>query len=117
MKIIVKDVIGVNAISMQSGKLLYDRMHDSLLKKDSVELDFNEVEIFASPFFNASIGLLLKDIKIEELQKNLKLINLSDVGRQLLNHVIANAINYYNKETRLAASLKELDDDIGKGTR
>ena len=94
----VKDIIGVNAISMQSGSLLYKEISPLLLAKKSIILDFEGVELFASPFFNSGIGLLLKDIEISTLQNILKIENLSPVGHQLLNHVISNAINFYSAD-------------------
>lgn len=81
---------------MQSGHHLYEKISAPLISgKENVEIDFLEVELFASPFFNASIGFLIKDITVTDLQQRLKIINLSDVGKQTLNHVIANAIKYY----------------------
>lgn len=110
MRVIAKEIVGENAISMQSGKNLYEKISRELISGGSVEIDFSGVKIFASPFFNASIGLLLKDINIDELQKRLSIINLSAVDRHLLNHVIANAIEYYKVETKIAETL----EDIGK---
>lgn len=111
MKILVTDIVGQNAISMQSGKNLYEKISKPLLSTESVELDFGGVKLFASPFFNASIGLLLKDIQVSDLQKHLSFINLSEVGRQLLNHVIANAIKYYAMEGTSIAAMKKIIKD------
>jgi hypothetical protein len=110
MKLNVKDIVGSNAISMQSGERLYNEIHQPLL-----DGEFTGVDLFASPFFNASIGLALKDINIEDLQKNLELLNFSPVGRQLLNHVIANAINFYNKDSGLADILNAMDKNPDQG--
>jgi hypothetical protein len=115
MKLNVKDIVGSNAISMQSGERLYNEIHQPLLDGEKVQLDFTGVDLFASPFFNASIGLALKDINIEDLQKNLELLNFSPVGRQLLNHVIANAINFYNKDSGLADILNAMDKNPDQG--
>lgn len=106
VEINAKEVVGVNAISMQSGKHLYNKIAKLLISGKDVNLDFSEVELFASPFFNASIGLLLKDIKIDDLQLHLKIINLSPVGNQLLNHVIENAIKYYGMENQSIDDMK-----------
>lgn len=106
MKIIAKEVIGVNAISMQSGQRIYDLIAKSILGGEAVEIDFNSVELFATPFFNASIGLLIKDINIEKLKQRLVFTNLSPVGKELLNHVIANAIKYYEKEASAEENLQ-----------
>ena len=97
MKLIVKDIVGPNAISMQSGHLLYEQIDKTILAGEHVELDFEGVSLFASPFFNASIGFLLKDINVDDLKSRLVILNISEVGRQLLNHAIANAIKFYQK--------------------
>lgn len=106
IKIFAKEIVGENAISMQSGKNLYERLFKPLMSGEEIEVDFNGVELFASPFFNASIGFLLKDIEVSALQKKLKLTNLSTVGHQLLNHVISNAIKYYEKEAKSEEAMK-----------
>ena len=111
MKILANEIVGPNAISLQSGKNLYVKISKPLFSNESVVLDFKGVELFASPFFNASIGLLLKDIQLEDLQKQLKFVNLSEVGRQLLNHVIGNAIKYYEMESASIDKMKNIIKD------
>lgn len=106
MKIIAREAIGTNAISMQSGRRLYELIAGPILGGEAVEVDFDSVELFASPFFNASIGLLIKDININELKEKLIVSNLSPVGKQLLNHVIANAIKFYEKEANADEELQ-----------
>ena len=82
---------------MSSGTKLYQQIQPILSKNQPIELDFNQVELYASPFFNASVGLLLKDISIEELLRLMKIEHINDVGKDLLNHVIDNALEYYAK--------------------
>lgn len=106
MKIIAKEIVGENAISMQSGQHLYEKISKPLISGEEVEIDFQGVELFASPFFNASIGYLIQDIKVTDLQQRLKIINLSEVGRQLLNLVISNAIKYYERKGKAEEDLK-----------
>ncbi|MFZ2407246.1 MAG: STAS-like domain-containing protein [Methylobacter sp.] len=106
MKIIAKNILGKNAISMQSGQNLYEKISTPLISGEEVEIDFQDVELFASPFFNASIGYLIKDIKVTDLQERLKIINLSTVGRQLLNHVISNAIKYYENTDKAEENMQ-----------
>jgi hypothetical protein len=98
MIICAKDLLGKNAISMQSGKNLYEKIYEPLKAGQVVEIDFDGIELFATPFFNASIGYLLKDISIDDLKKILIFSNLSNIGKQLLNHVIANAIEFYTQK-------------------
>ncbi|WP_278419980.1 STAS-like domain-containing protein [Stutzerimonas kunmingensis] len=106
-RIKVFELTGKNAISMQSGEKLYNALQSQLTLNNSLLVDFEGVELFASPFFNASIGLLLKDISIESLQQKLSVINLSDVGRDLLNHVIANAIAFYGDSEKISNAIDQ----------
>lgn len=54
-------MIGANCITLDDGQQVYNAIHPELTAGHPVELDFDRVEIFASPFFNAAIGQLLKD--------------------------------------------------------
>lgn len=112
MKLIAKEIVGEHAISMQSGQILYSNLQESFGKDKKVQIDFEGVKFFASPFFNASIGYLLKDMDVAQLKDRVEIINLSDVGRSLLNLVIANAINFYkNKgESNLSIITKNADE-------
>lgn len=106
-RIFVFELAGKNAISMQNGDKLYKLIHPHLLAGDSIAIDFNGVSLFASPFFNASIALLLKDIPLEKLQKQISFENLNDVGRDLLNHAIGNAISFYNNSETVSKAIDQ----------
>lgn len=93
----VFDLIGKNAISMQTGDKIYVILREKIINGEQVTLDFDGVTLFASPFFNSAIGRLLQDNEISKLQQQLKFEHLDEIGRNLLNLVIRNAINYYNK--------------------
>lgn len=93
----VYDVIGKNAISMKSGDKIYQLIIENINKREKTTLDFNEVDLFASPFFNTAVGHLLKDMELQELQEQLQFENLDGVGKDLLNLVISNALNFYKK--------------------
>ena len=109
----IVELVGKNAISIQSGKKLYAEISSLVISGEKVELNFEGVSL-ASPFLNASIGLLLRDISVKDLQAQLSFPGISDVGRGLLNHVIGNAIIFYgdsdNVKKGIDASLEEGDD-------
>ncbi|OZY39224.1 hypothetical protein CJF43_24100 [Pseudomonas fragi] len=107
----VFELTGRNAISMQNGEKLYKALHKNLIEGDRIEVNFEKVTLFASPFFNASIGLLLKDISVEKLQQQLSVTNLSDVGRDLLNHVISNAIIFYKNSDNVSKAIDQNEVD------
>lgn len=103
LKIIVKDLIDSNiAVSMPIGDKLYQKLLEVWDSSDSIEIDFMNIDTLATPFFNASIARLLKDHTIDNLQQKLKISNLSDGGRHLLNRVIDNAIAFYANPDRMA---------------
>lgn len=98
MKLDIYELIGENCITLEDGQKIYDRIHPKLLAGHIVELDFARVGVYASPFFNAAIGQLLKDIKAEDLNRLLKVLNLVPADRTALKLVIENSKQYYSDE-------------------
>lgn len=95
LKIEMVDLIGKSALSMGVGGILHDKILPHLRNGTSLELDFNGIQFYSSSFFNASIGLLLKEFSIEDIQRLIKLKNMSDNGRSILNYVVHHAIHFY----------------------
>ena len=95
MHINVKGLVGENAMTLDDGDAIYARIHDPLTKGETVELDFDGVQVFASPFFNAGIGRLLGELTTDTLNAHLKFEHLSDFGARVLRRVIENAKDYY----------------------
>lgn len=109
----IKTRIGKNCITIDDGQKIYQEIHKSLLKNNTINLDFKGVEVFASPFFNAAIGQLLKDIEPETLNKNLKVLSISDSGLETMKRVIENSKKYYsNSDYRktIGALLEEFSE-------
>ncbi|AVI83913.1 STAS-like domain-containing protein [Pseudomonas syringae pv. aptata] len=109
----VRDIVGTNAISMNSGGKLKTSIIEAWQAEEKIELDFKGVDIFASPFFNASIGALLKDKDIKALQQKLVFEGISDHGKRLLNLVIGNALKFYSDtsgNTGLGLDAAQKDD-------
>ena len=94
----ISSIIGKNCITSEDGQKIYELIHPRLLSGNLVELDFTGVDIFASPFFNAAIGQLLKDIQLETIEGLLELTNLNLVGQQLDRKVRENAKSYYSND-------------------
>lgn len=101
MKVMVKEIIGENCITLADGEKIFQMIHDDLINHRNVELNFAGVSVFASPFFNSSIGQLLKDNSPEDLNKNLKILDISPNGDITMRRVIENSKNFYsNREYR-----------------
>jgi len=114
MKISVIEDIGKNCITLDAGKKLYDLIYPRLSVGEDVTLNFDGVAVFASPFFNAAIGHLLKDIDADVLNEHLHFESLTSTGLEVLKRVIENSRNYYsNPEAREALNdiLKSQSED------
>jgi hypothetical protein len=95
VNIFVNRFVGANALTMTDGQRLYGEIHPPLLAHETVVLDFEGVNIFATPFFNAAIGRLLFDLSADVLRDRLVIKNLSALGASTLRNVIENAKEYY----------------------
>jgi STAS-like domain of unknown function (DUF4325) len=93
--ILVSHIIGDYGITLDDGDTLYNTIAPLLSDGFSITLDFQNVTIFASPFFNASIGRLFATFSEDFLKTNLNRINLSSAGQGTLHRVIENAKVYY----------------------
>ena len=110
----VHELVGENAITLDDGQAVYDRIAPALKDHQPVEVDFSEVEVFASPFFNSAAGQLLNDISPEELNRLVKFTNLNPAGKAVLKRVIENAKQYYASPDYRAAqeeALKKLAEE------
>jgi len=113
MHLTIKDIIGPRCIVKEDGQRVYDVIHDTLKKKETVTLDFSGVTQFASPFFNFAIGQLLKDIKEDDLRHLLQIENLDPPGRLVVERVIENASRYHTD----VDYRKIVDDILGQQAR
>ncbi len=85
----------------------------SVTAGSTVELNFKGVQVFASPFFNAAIGQLLRDISTAKLNDLLKVVDLPPNGVDTLKRVIENSREFYTSgENRKAVTeaLKREDE-------
>ncbi len=95
MEISIKDNIGPRCIIKEDGQKVFDEIFKALKSGETVTLDFEGVNQFASPFFNFAIGQLLKDIKEEDLRRLLHIKNINETGMLVVERVIENAAKYH----------------------
>lgn len=108
--ILIRDFLDSDvAVSYSNGEKLYNFLQVEFDKADKINLDFSSIKAYATPFFNASIGYLLKDKTINELKEKLDFQNLSENGFFILNRVIKNSIEYYNNKEKIDRAL--IDED------
>jgi len=91
----VYEITGKFATDSDSGQDLYEMIYPHLEKGEAVQLDFTNVAVFASAFFNYAIGQLLQHIKSEDLNRLLDFKEIPPTGLNVLKRVIDNAKHYY----------------------
>ncbi len=96
MKIDVHALIGEDCITLDDGQKVHDLILPELKAGRPVEIDFEGVGVFASPFFNSAFGQLLKDFPGDDLNRLIKVVNLNSVGMSVLKRVIENSKKYYS---------------------
>lgn len=109
MRIGVKSLAGENCLTFESGEKVYELIFSQLRDGKAVHLDFEGVRIFASPFFNAAVGRLLKDFDSDTLNLLVKIENINPVGLHVLRQVIKNSSQYYRD-----LALKQALDEVMK---
>jgi len=108
MKCLVRETVGEDAITLDDGQSMHDRIRPELASGREVELDFDGVAVFASPFFNAAVGQLLTDLEPEQLNRLLRVLNLNATGSDVLRRVIENSKKYYASSDYREAHAKVL---------
>ena len=113
MKISVFERVSLAAVDFDDGKALLEEIRPHLNAGEVVELDFEGIQIYASPFFNGSVGILVSELAPKPLSQCVKLVNLNQEGETIANLSIENAktMNDPEKQKRLAAALEEEEGD------
>ena len=107
MKLFIKEIIGKRCIIKEDGQKIFDAIHEPLKNGETVTLDFDGVNQFASPFFNFAIGQLLKDVPEADLRSMLQIDHLNETGKLVVERVIENAAKYHGSK-----DYKKIVDDI-----
>lgn len=92
---VLRPLLGEFLMTPDQGTTLYNLIYPELIGGYEVELDFMGVTICIPPFLNYSIGLVLKDIELEELNNLLTITNLEPVSKETLRLVMENSNEYW----------------------
>ena len=92
MQVNVKALTGQYAITAEDGNRVFSTLESALDSAEAdIVLDFDGVEVFASPFFNAAIGQLLAKHDVSDLKA------LRYERQKLVERVVRNSMDYYRK--------------------
>ena len=111
MELKIKDIVGANCITQTAGAKVLNLIVDHLKNEQNVVVDFEGVEIFASPFFNSAFGRLYEYFRNDVLNDKLKIVNLNSDALHIVVRVLENAREYYAKA---AIEQNRQDDAVTK---
>lgn len=94
--IIVKDLLGINLITIDDGQPLHEEIYHDLANGYHVTLDFIGVKIIATPFINAAIGQLYRSFNQYYIAHHLEFTNIPPLSELIIKNTIENAIRYHN---------------------
>lgn len=84
MNINIFEITGKAALSMKNGEKVYEIIKANIDGCERIELNFDNVKIFSTPFFNASLGRLASEYDSKNLLEVIKIINITKNGENLI---------------------------------
>ncbi len=87
------------ALSVESGEIIRNVIIEAFSQNNTEDiiLDFSGITLFATMFFNASVGYLVKERR-DDIMNRIKLSNLSALGKRTYDHSVQNAITILDEE-------------------
>jgi len=85
MRITITEICGASRISRADGLKLRKAIEQRWSDRGPLEVDFENVRIASLSFLDEAIALLALDHPVDVLKSRLKLLNLRDADRRLLN--------------------------------
>jgi hypothetical protein len=109
MKVPVHKIVGDVCMTYKDGERLQREFREAFDRGDTVELDFVEMRIFVTAFFNAAVASLLENYSRDELERRLKIVNLPLAAKELLDHSLDNADRSYHDPNFQKVSISNPD--------
>ena len=90
----VKDYI-TTAFSIDDANKIDAVVKEELGRGEPIVLDFSDITIFTTLFFNNALAKYVTELSPDEFDKKFKLVNLSAVGETTFKHSYDNAVEYF----------------------
>jgi hypothetical protein len=97
MRVVVRDIVNCHRKFSEAGMAIHDLISPVLARGEEVELDFEGVRFIHVPFLSAAVGQLLKDHPLERVKTLLRVANLTELDRTVLEGVIEHSSRYYTE--------------------
>lgn len=104
---IAKIIDTPSALTQESGDIVYHEIEKSFDNKDTVILDFINVESMITPFLNNAIGQLYGKYESDFIKSHLNLKNFPQSKNSTLNIVISNAKKFYKNQDLFLTTAEE----------
>lgn len=85
------------ALSLSNAQIIKEEIDKYINDYDQIVLDFEGIELFATPFFNMAIGHFVTRLTPEIFENKISCINLSELGRETYSYSFKNACSIYEK--------------------
>lgn len=105
--IIAKNYIKTG-FSIEDAEKLTNQIEPNLLNDTKIEIDFTDITIFTTLFFNNALAKYILKLGPDEYEKKFSVLFSSELGEITYQHSIDNAKDYYNKSDEN----KEMHDNI-----
>lgn len=109
--IVISDITDM-AMAEADGLALRKRMEEVLDEFGEVVLDFSGISLFATPFFNASVGYFIINLTPEKFAKVVSTKNLNELGQETYGHSLENAEYIFNNKIDTEVIGKITEDTI-----
>lgn len=97
----IAEILGKQfAVSTDEGEVIFKEIIAGFENSNRVELEFKDLKIIVSTFFNAAVGQLYGKYNSEYLRENLSLHNISQDDLVVLVKVIERAKEYFKDKHR-----------------
>lgn len=94
MHIMVKDV-SPRCLSDDAAKKLNVLIEENIDSEDGIVLDFSEINMFASVYFNNSMAKLLSSHDAAFIKSRISIVNLNEAGSKAFKRSMDNAAIYF----------------------
>lgn len=84
----------------KEGMVLRNLIDANFIANERVVLDFSGISVYASPFFNVSLGYFIGKYGIEKYNNVVEIKNLSPVGEKVYQIVSENAVKYFESNRK-----------------
>lgn len=98
MNKIIVNKLAKMAMTESAGLELRKEIENFIKTEERIVIDFTGISLFATMFFNASIGHFVMILSPEKCKKLFDLVNLTELGMETYEHSFENAETmYYHK--------------------